>query len=78
MAFKGSLRPQKSGMYTPVYKNDKYPVQFCSVHFISHNSRSTKQILQIHIYKNINILSINSIKEESLDSKASDKGPLHE
>ena len=50
-------------------------VQFSSVHFISHNSKSIKHRSQIHIYKNIDILSINSIKEESLNSKASDKGP---
>ena len=42
---------------------------FSSVHYISHNSKSTIHRLQIHIYKNINILSINSIKEESLIAK---------
>ena len=50
-------------------------VQSSSVHFISHNSKKYKIYIQIHIYKNINILRINSIKEESLNSRASDKGP---
>ena len=50
--------------------------QFSSVHFISHNSKKKYKIyIQIHIYKNISIPSINSIKEESLNSKASDKAP---
>ena len=52
-------------------------VQFSSVQFILFliTQKVTKHRLQIHIYKNINILSINSIKEESLNSKASDKPP---
>ena len=49
--------------------------QFSSVHFISHILKKYKIYIQIRIYKNINILSINSIKEESLNSRASDKPP---
>ena len=49
-------------------------VQFSSF-YSSYFKKKYKIYIQIQIYKNINILSINLIKEESLNSRASDKPP---